>query len=228
MTAPAASPGPGGGGLPGRVLDFASQITTWRRAAITLFLGAGALFGTIVYRSQDRIIAAFEELVRTPATIRLHPGLADAVAHELIAVMPHGPSLVLIFSVALEANERRLVAAAVAPEHAALLTDALLTRLRAGLPLLRLGAPGVNRLVIGILNGDTPCGDPLYTPSEARVAELFHVGFVCMVGVPPEVGQLVGAIVIGWPDPPADDVLELSRPAMIRASNALAGRGKGE
>jgi hypothetical protein len=218
----------GGGGLPDRLLDFASSITTWRRAAITMFLGAGALFGTIVYKAQDRLVAAFEELVRTPATIRLHATDADRVARELIQVMPHGPSLVLIFSVALEANERRLVAAAVAPEHAALLTDKLLTRLRAGLPLLRIGAPGVNRLVIGILNGDTPCGDPLYTPSEARVAELFQVGFVCMVGVPPEVGQLVGAIVIGWPDPPADDVLELSRPAMIRASNELAGRGKGE
>jgi hypothetical protein len=217
-----------GGSLPERLIDFASQITTWRRAAITLFLGGGALFGTIIYKSQDRIVAAFEELVRTPATIRLHPETADTVARELIQVMPHGPTLILIFSIALEKNERRLVAAAVAPEHAALLTDSLLTRLRAGLPLLRIGAPGVNRLVIGILNGDTPCGDPLYTPSEARVAELFHVGFVCMVGVPPEVGQLVGAIVIGWPDPPNADVLELSRPAMIRASNELAGRGKGD
>jgi len=213
-------------GLADRVLDFASGITTWRRAAITLFLGAGALFGTIVYKAQDRLVAAFEELVRTPATIRLHAANADAVANQLIQVMPHGPTLVLIFSIALEANERRLVAAATAPELEPLLTDKLLTRLRAGLPLLRIGAPGVNRLIIGVLNGDTPCGDPLYTPSEERVATQFHVGFVCMVGVPPEVGQLVGAIVIGWPDPPADDVLELSRPAMIRASNELAGRGK--
>jgi hypothetical protein len=220
MTAPAP------GGLAERLLEFASQITTWRRAFITVMLGAAALGGTIVYKAQDRLVAAFEELVRTPATIRLHATDADAVAQELIQVMPHGPTLVLIFSIALEANERRLVAAAVAPDFTPLLTDKLLTRLRAGLPLLRIGAPGVNRLVIGILNGETPCGDPLYTPSEAQVAAQFHVGFVCMVGVPPEVGQLVGAIVIGWPDPPAADVLELSRPAMIRASNQLAGRGK--
>lgn len=222
MTAPA------GGGLPDRLLDFAAQITTWRRAAITLVLAFGAVLLVIVYKSQERFVAAFEEFVRTPTPIRLRTQDAEVIAQKLIHVMPHAPTIVLIFSVALEANDRRLVAAAVTPDHAALLTDSLLARLRAGMPLLRLGAPGVNRLIIGILNGDIPCGDPEYTPSEARVAATFNVGFVCMVGVPPELGQLVGAIVVGWPDPPAADVLDLSRPVLIRASNELAGRGIGE
>lgn len=214
--------GNGGGSvatLARAVLDFAQD---WRRALILVGLGACALVGTIVYQSRERVVVAFEELMRPPAGAQLDAAAAPATAATLLRELPGAPRVVLVLAVDVLANVYWLVGAAAVPEAAAGLEEKR-HGLEAGLPFFS-AARGGNALVIGLLNGEIACA--AMTPRGVVYLHALGIQSVCLAGVPPKRGDLVGVLLVGYGGPPLDaPEQETARPLLVHAALALVGHG---
>ena len=207
--------------LAGAVLNFAQD---WRRALILIALGAAALVGVIVYQARERMLVAFEELVQAPHTLELDTAAAPALAASLLAELPGGPRLVLVLGVDVLANTYWLEAAATVPEAAAAL-EARRPALEAGMPFFS-ASRGSNALIIGVLNGRADCGVTTPIPTAHNYFVALGIHSVCLAGVPPQVGELVGVILVGYPGPPLEPAdQEIARPLLVHAGRALVGRG---
>lgn len=59
------------------------------------------------------------------------------------------------------------------------------------------------RIVAQVIEGDVVCQthNPDSTKQSARIAEQFDISRWCLVGVPPVLGVLVGALYVGWKTP---------------------------
>lgn len=203
--------------LAGAVLNFAQD---WRRALILVVLGASALVGVMVYQARERVIVAFEELVRAPKVTELDTAAAPALATVLLADLPGAPRAVFVLGVDVLSNTIWLEAAATVPEAAAAL-EAKRHALEAGVPFLS-ATRGTNALVIALLNGQIACGP---TAPEPNYLGGLGVHSVCLAGVPPQIGELVGILLVGYAGPPlAEAEQEIARPLLIHAALALTGR----
>jgi len=210
--------------LAGAVLNFAQD---WRRALILVLLGACALVGTIVYQARERVVVAFEELMRPPAGARLDTATAPATAATLLHELPGAPRVVLVLSVDVLANTYWLEASATVPDAAAMLEEKR-GMLEAGLPFLSVTRAS-NALIIGVLNGQIDCSA---TSTDARPHNyLLALGVtsVCLAGVPPHMGELVAVLLVGYAaPPPANGDLEITRALLQHAGLALAGHPTGD
>jgi len=209
--------------LAGAVLNFAQD---WRRALILVLLGACALLGTIVYQARERVIVAFEELVRPPAGAQLDTAAAPATAATLLHELPGAPRIVFVLAVDVLANAYWLEAAATVPDAAPVL-EAKRGMLEAGLPFLSV-TRGSNALVIGVLNGHIDCSATSTDPRAHNYLFALGVESVCVAGVPPHVGELVAVILAGYGGPPPDNGdLEITRTLLMHAALTLAGHPPG-
>lgn len=205
--------------LANAVLNFAQD---WRRALILVVLGLTALLGTMVYQARERVVSALEELVRQPPPARLDQAAAPTVAAELLAELPRKPRLVLVLGVDVLANVAWLIAGAAVPEAAPVLAD-YRRALEAGVPYLS-AARASNALVIGVLNGAIMCGPMPVGRGENGVLVTAGIHSVCVAGIPPPMGELVGAILVGYAGDVLSDVdQEAARPLLVQASETLVG-----
>jgi hypothetical protein len=219
--APRPPAGPPVGGLAGQVLAALLNVQDWKRATLLVVLGAAALGGVIVYQARDRVIAGVTAFFQGPPEPELSLTDAQAIADELLTLPD--VTMATVWAVNVERNVRTLVVFAADAERRGLTPPRLLDRLRRGYPLLRL-QDGVNVPFIHVLNGELWCGAPRPTLEEAHFYESTHLYFLCLQGVPPETGSLVGLIVVGFATSRSAGEVEQLAPQLWHAAERITVR----
>jgi hypothetical protein len=210
--------------LAGQVLDAVLNVHDWKRATLLVVLGTAVLVGVIVYQARDRVIAGVTAFFQGPPEPELSLTDAQAIADELLTLPD--VTMATVWAVNVERNVRTLVVFAADPERRALTSPRLLDRLRRGYPLLRL-QDGVNVPFIHVLNGEVWCGAPRPTLEEAHFYETTHLYFLCLQGVPPETGSLVGLIVVGFASSRSAGEVEQLVPQLWHAAERITVRRHG-
>lgn len=192
------------GGIAGAVISIVETIQNWRQLAILLILAFFALLGTLLYQESDRIGAALETFMTTPAPVRLaDDAQLQNLAEQLYNQLSPDDGVV-IWKIDMPHNRRILSALKFAPAMAAALPHIRIGRVT---PLFSRTSPEANLLTIKVLDGEVPCGIPPHTlldtgsptTPDPDVPDLLSE--VCCVGIPPTTDAFVGMIAVGFKQP---------------------------
>lgn len=194
------------------------HIRTWKRAAITLTLGLGVVFGALVYQHPHWIERTAAHFVRRELTLadaeRIRtelPGLRTALAARLVLVMQSR----------LAENTEWLAAFEVDPAYAAV---------AATLPDLSLGtvrpifAGDANELMGRLVTGEAFCVvlDEAQQQAATPVVRALSLLTLCFGGIPPGPSALVGWILAGFERPLTPVELRRTRAVLLTYGEAWA------
>jgi hypothetical protein len=176
----------------GAVLGFVAGLRSWQQVAILLVVGTAGLVGVMLYQGRERIIEVLVASVQKPPQVGLvNQAALEKVAHEVSTEV--GPDFgTLVYSVELQKNRRTVLAWAagdvpIPPE----LDDVV----HAGtISPLFVRTPGANKLMVDVLNGEETCGEPYPLRADRPTFP-----YVCVVGIPPGPGILIGMLGTGFP-----------------------------
>jgi hypothetical protein len=198
-------------------LDLLASITTWKRAFITLALGAGVLFGALTWQHPEWVGSLVETFIERHASEKL--AKKDVIETALPALRASlGARLVAVMLPNLTNNEARLVAYDVDPQWQA--QAKLLERGRWAGPMPMFGeSPTGTALLVQALSGEAGCSQvAANAPHPTAVA--FDFAAVCMVGIPPGTDGFVGYVVAGFGEPITDyDLLRVKTVLRTQAAS---------
>lgn len=186
-------------------------VRDWRRAAILMVLGLVALFGAIVWQARERLVAGLTAFLAEPPKLVL----ADHAALEAAAtalVNPLRPDYgVVVWSVNLEMNRRKLVV--FAPGDVPLPADFKQEHVPGYIAPLFVRKPHANALLVAVLDGETACGETSTYQGK--------IEYACAAGIPPGPGPLLGLIAALYPHPLNDHEQGTTRSALQDAAEKL-------
>jgi hypothetical protein len=188
-------------GLPGKAVDLVAQITTWKRAFIILALGAGGLFGALLWQHPQWVEDAAN-------TITGHKPVMMSAA-QISGALPRlrrvlDARVVIVIGADPGRNEQWLVAYDIDQSFQDRVQPLVDTRWKSVMPMF---TGDQNEMLVRIMGGEILC--TTLENEVIRVAKLLDLKMICATGIPPGPEALVGYIAAGFATP--GDRAELTR-----------------
>jgi hypothetical protein len=181
------------------IVNWLTGITTWSRTGIALALGAGALFGVMVYQNPQKIFELLSAALR-PAPPQsmpyMSPLYSDIQRQVNVLLRTHAPDMIGVtaWRIDLLTNEQSLANFAVLPEYEPAIKRLLEERWN--WPVAAFGDdPAINHALAQLYIGRFLCVPP---PQGWETLARFPISEICLIGIPPDGVGLAGFIGGAW------------------------------